>query len=675
MEKSSSPSSGGGGGGPDEKSRSSNSLLTLDTSSTVATVMTSPLNIDGPCNASASSKADLVAGEGGDDMKGHHGHDRRGQQQRRSSTIRYEPATHQRPSFHENIAPPTLLSSDNDTTTTTTTTTTAGLGRQRQRQRPQFVGRRKSFIVEFSQTKGPPQIAGLMMLIAIGLGCTIGVVPAVMTDRFARLSHGYDSSERCWEFTSPNSEDKPGECFLGSADAQTAVSTSNLISNVLTFVSSSLIGSLSDEYGRRGILILGLVLGTVPPLMLVLIQIFPSMSPWSYYSAHAMTGLVNWIAVALSSLADVLPQQYRAPGIGLLLAGFMFGFSLSPILSMLLSKLTLSIVSFSTVLVGLMSSILFLPETLPPEIALQAKQRRQEAMEAEIDDAARDEDLTSTYMYPYEEVPGGGNTRRRKRRMKRLKKWCSLAKHMITRPIRELSILNRNHFFRLISSLAFFSGMVSSGDQVLLIYYLEERLGFTNKDVSIMFFIMGVMGVVAQAFLLKPLNDLLGEKLVVALAFTCGAIDNTMYGLAKNKQTIFAAVGIAGLTGMAFPTISAIKANNVAESEQGRIQGALYSLQALASGIGPVALRYVYSKTQHTAIGPGTMFIFAAGLYLIAVCIACALPKDKANASRRGPQSNDDELDHDDGQYSQLISESSSSDEEDYGATNANTQI
>ena len=421
---------------------------------------------------------------------------------------------------------------------------------------------------------------------------------------------------------------------------------------------------------KTGILILGLVLGTIPPLMLVLIQIFPTMSPWSYYSAHAMTGLVNWIAVALSSLADVLPQQYRAPGIGLLLAGFMLGFSLSPILSMLLTKLTLSIVSFSTVLIGLVSSIFFLPETLPPEVAIQAQQRRQEAMEAEMDGPARgDEDLTTTYMYPYEEVPGGGNTRRRQRRMKQLKKWCVLAKHVITRPIRELSILNRNHFFRLISSLAFFSGMVQSGDQVLLIYYLEERLGFTNKDVSIMFFIMGVMGVVAQAFLLKPLNDLLGEKLVVALAFTCGAIDNTMYGLAKNKQTIFAAVGIAGLTGMAFPTISAIKANNVAESEQGRIQGALYSLQALASGIGPVALRYVYSKTRSTEIGPGAMFIFAAGLYLIAVCIACALPKDKANASRSGPQSVDDEGDNDDGQYSQLISESSSSDEEDYGAT------
>jgi hypothetical protein len=35
--------------------------------------------------------------------------------------------------------------------------------------------RRQSFLVEFSKTKGPPQIAFLMMLVAIGAGSTIGV--------------------------------------------------------------------------------------------------------------------------------------------------------------------------------------------------------------------------------------------------------------------------------------------------------------------------------------------------------------------------------------------------------------------------------------------------------------------------------------------------------------------
>jgi hypothetical protein len=63
--------------------------------------------------------------------------------------------------------------------------------------------------------------------------------------------------------------------------------------------------------------------------------------------------------------------------------------------------------------------------------------------------------------------------------------------------------------------------------------------------------------------LLKPLNDCAEEKMVVAICFFIGAIDNTMYGLAQNKSTVYAAVALSALTGMAFPTISAIKANNV----------------------------------------------------------------------------------------------------------------
>jgi len=72
-----------------------------------------------------------------------------------------------------------------------------------------------------------------------------------------------------------------------------------------------------------------------------------------------------------------------------------------------------------------------------------------------------------------------------------------------------------------------------------------------------------------------------------------------------------------------------------AESEQGRIQGALYSLQALASGTGPMLLRLVYRQTKDNPYpGPGTMFIVAGGFYVIAVVCALALPKDKANSKR-----------------------------------------
>merc|ERR1712238_618056 len=214
-------------------------------------------------------------------------------------------------------------------------------------------------------------------------------------------------------------------------------------------------------------------------------------------------------------------------------------------------------------------------------------------------------------------------------------------RNLIVRPIQEMSILNRNTFFRILSSLAFFTGMVSSADQVLLLYYLEDQLAFNQHDVSIMFLIIGISGMIVQVFVMKPLNDRVGEKLVIAISFCCGSTVNFLYGMATHKTTIFASLMLSCFTNMSFPTISAIKANNVEDCEQGRIQGALYSVKALASGVGPAFLQFIYSKTKEIesntlfGFGPGTMWYCASFLYLIAVGLALTLPNDKANTSSR----------------------------------------
>jgi len=92
---------------------------------------------------------------------------------------------------------------------------------------------------------------------------------------------------------------------------------------------------------------------------------------------------------------------------------------------------------------------------------------------------------------------------------------------------------------------------------------------------------------------------------------------------------------------MAFPTIAAIKSNNVDESEQGRIQGALYSLSSLASALGPASLRCVARLTDGDGgFGKGSMFLFGAGLYLVATVFAWLLPEEQANSNlaRKGKQ-------------------------------------
>ena len=70
-----------------------------------------------------------------------------------------------------------------------------------------------------------------------------------MTDRYARLNHGYSGEEDCTDY---GVADKPLACLEGSADAQKAVAMEQMISNTLTFFTSSLVGSISDEHGRKG---------------------------------------------------------------------------------------------------------------------------------------------------------------------------------------------------------------------------------------------------------------------------------------------------------------------------------------------------------------------------------------------------------------------------------------
>ena len=388
------------------------------------------------------------------------------------------------------------------------------------------VYRRESFLVQFATSNGPPQIVLLILLLALGFGSTIGVVPAVVTDRYARLNHGYADARNCADFGLGDIH-KPQACLDGSADAQNASAVASLVSNVLTFITSSVVGSISDEKGRKGIMLIGIFLSTMSPLCLVLLQLIPTMTPSWLYAASAMTGLVNWIAVTLSALSDVMPPKWRSASFGMLLAGFSLGFALSPILALQLDHFHVSLLSLSMISIGFITTAFFFPETLPPETKAEAVRFRAAELLA---------------------APTG---------------WCHRAMWILLRPVREISILNRSKIFRLLSALAFFSGMVSSADQTLLIYYLEERLAFNDHDVAIMFMLTGILGILVQGVLIKPINDRLGERLVVVMAFFIGSLDNILYGLAKNKATIFVAISLSAFTGMAFPTISAIKANNV----------------------------------------------------------------------------------------------------------------
>jgi len=92
-----------------------------------------------------------------------------------------------------------------------------------------------SFVQHFSSSSGPPQVLLICFLLALASGCTVGVIPAVVTDRLARINHAYTGAD-CFTFST---SDKPQPCRLGSQDAQNFSAVSSFISNTLTYVRST----------------------------------------------------------------------------------------------------------------------------------------------------------------------------------------------------------------------------------------------------------------------------------------------------------------------------------------------------------------------------------------------------------------------------------------------------
>jgi DHA1 family tetracycline resistance protein-like MFS transporter len=440
------------------------------------------------------------------------------------------------------------------------------------------------FFLTFFSTKGGVQALLLSILISFGIGSTVGVVPDVLSDRYSRLYYHYDG-EHCSNF---DRQHKPDACQRGSDDAQSASAWATLLLSAFTLVCNPVVGSISDSKGRRGILISSLALLTLAPTVLVALQQFETMDPAFYYIANSLPGIVNYMSIIFASLADTMPEDYRGPAFAIILAGFYIGFALAPSFALVMSHFQVSVLAFVLSLSALIFTVLAFPETLPEEVS---ERNRLQLVEDEEEDVPMTQRIFKT----------------------------------MTRPVREMSILTRDGPIRLVALASLFANMVYSTDSNLLLYYIEDELNVRDVDIAQMFLLMGILGVLFQAFLLQPLIQCLGEKGLLITAFLSGTLHNCLYGLARNKKVIYVALSFSQLTKLNYPILSSFASKGVSEAAQGQVQGALFALNALGAAIGPLTMQFIYVHTKGT-LGPGTMFLFASSLYFMGAIFVSFIP-------------------------------------------------
>ncbi|DBA82924.1 hypothetical protein WJX77_008143 [Trebouxia sp. C0004] len=416
----------------------------------------------------------------------------------------------------------------------------------------------------------------LLLLYITGYGVIVPVTPTLMTDFFA--SRHSDVYIHCEDYTSQKA---PPSCRDAHSDAVNWSSASSFISNsVLSFALAPMIGSWSDKYGRKPFLIIAFSTASLP-LLVILLHLQFGLSMLFYFPAQALNGAISSVSICLAYVADKLPPGHRAACFGLILASFSMGILIGPPIGSLLQPIIASYIAMSCVGGALLYVIFILDESLSERSIAEAREKHVDGPQSLFT------------------------------------QW------------KAIKILLRSQLFKRLTLCIMLTGIIQEGLQDLMIQYLQLKLDFGIKDQARLFIIYGVCGLIVQTLLLRLLLSWFNESRVLVIGLCASLINEVALALAPTKVWAFAAIGIGSVGSVAFPAISSIKANNVRDSEQGTIQGALYGARALAQGTGPIIFAAIFAAfTREESPFPkfaGAPFVFGAVLMLVAIGIASTI--------------------------------------------------
>lgn len=337
----------------------------------------------------------------------------------------------------------------------------------------------------------------------------------------------------------------------------------------MQFLFSPVLGNLSDQFGRRPVLLFSLLGFGVDYLFLA----FAPTIAWLFVG-RAVAGITGAsVTTASAYIADVSTPEKRAQNFGLIGAAFGLGFILGPLLGGVLGEYSHQLpflAAAGLTLLNVVYGYFVLPESLPIE-------------------------------------------RRRAFSWKR------------ANPIGSLRMLGRYPvILGLVASLLFLY-VAAHATQSTWTYYVMEKFAWSEKWVGYSLAAIGLLVAIVQGGLIRRINPVLGPRRSVYLGLLLYALGFVLFAFASEGWMMFAFLVPYCLGGIAGPALQGIISGQVPANEQGELQGALTSLMSLTSIVGPVLMTSLFSyftRPSAPVYFPGAPFILAAVLTLISVTLA-----------------------------------------------------
>jgi len=357
------------------------------------------------------------------------------------------------------------------------------------------------------------------------------------------------------------------EAFRGgdTARAATTIALFGTVWAAIQFFAAPVLGSLSDHFGRRPIVLLSnFGLG----FDYILMALAPSIG-WLFVG-RVISGITTAsVPAAFAYIADVTPAERRAKSFGLMGAAFGIGFIVGPVLGGLLSRGGPRLpfwVAAGFSLANAMYGLFVLPESLPPERRMAFSWRR-------------------------------------------------------ANPWGALKLLRTHHQLVGFAAVHFLYYLAHQSLQNVFVLYAGYRYGWDSMAVGLVLGAVGVSTAIVQGGLVGPIVARFGERRALIAGLICGATAFAIYGLAPSGARFLIGVVVMSFWGLYGPSAQGLMTRRVGPSEQGQLQGALTSVVTIAGIVGPA----LFSLTFATFIGarrdwhlPGAPFLLASMLLVIA---------------------------------------------------------
>jgi MFS family permease len=326
--------------------------------------------------------------------------------------------------------------------------------------------------------------------------------------------------------------------------------------SIAQFFATPVLGSLSDKWGRKPILVISLA-GTC----LSFLMFAWASSIFILFAARILDGLTGGnVSVAQAMVSDTATPQNRAKKFGILGSAFGFGFVIGPAIGGLLNKFGPTVPFFFAAgisLIGTLCTIFLLQETNPPE-----KQNRSSKVNFKLSA------LITTLKRP-------------------------------------------------VIGTAVFTGFLLTMAQFTMIIGFQtfsvDVLKITPAQIGILYAGFGISGIVMQLSVPLLTKWFSSKSIILLLSTVLCMVAMFITGLTNEFITFVTGICIYGLfNGLRNPMINAIIADRIDHNEQGKILGINQSYASIGQTLGPVTAGFAALISVHSVFFLSSFYILIA---------------------------------------------------------------